>query len=100
MANMIAIKFTPPTRILQQIGARAKEIRLAQNLSRETVCVRSGVPLSTLKRFESTGQIGTAQLIAIAIALDSVEDIGQLFSPKPVKSIDQLEQPKRKRGTK
>lgn len=97
---MIAIKFLPPGHILQQIGERAKQIRLAQNFSRETVCARSGVPLGTLKRFETTGQIGTAQLIAIAIALDSVEDLGQLFAPKPVKSIDQLEQPKRRRGTR
>ncbi|WP_133166834.1 helix-turn-helix domain-containing protein [Solimicrobium silvestre] len=97
---MISIKFNPPGRILQQIGERAKAMRLVQNLSRESVCTRSGVPLSTLKRFETTGQIGTAQLIAIAIALDAVEDIGNLFVAKPIKSIDQLAQSKRQRGTK
>jgi len=100
MANMISIKYTSSARIVQQIGEKAKAIRLAQNLSRATVCLRSGVPLSTLKRFETTGQIGTAQLVAIAIALDSVGDIGHLFEPKPIRSIDQLAQPKRKRGSK
>jgi transcriptional regulator with XRE-family HTH domain len=99
MGIMVSIKFTPLIRILQQLGQRAKELRLAQNLSRATVCARSSVPLSTLKRFETTGHIGTAQLIAIAIALDAVEEFGQLFAAKPLKSIEQLEQPKRQRGT-
>jgi transcriptional regulator with XRE-family HTH domain len=100
MANMLALNFTSPKRILEQAGERAKAMRLNQNLSRETVSERSGVPLSTLKRFETTGKIGTEQLIAIAIALNCAEDIGTLFAPKPIVSIDQLAQPKRRRGTK
>jgi len=95
---MLTIKFTPPGLILKQLGERAKQMRLAQNLSRNSVCERSGIPLSTLKRFETTGLIGTEQLVALAIALGPIDDISYLFAPKPIISIDQLAQPKRKRG--
>lgn len=97
---MLSIVFQSPTDIVQDIGHRAKELRLALGLTRKTLAVKSGVPEPTIKRFELTGLIGTAALVDIAIALDRVDSFGALFAPKPVQSIADVTAKKRKRGSR
>ena len=47
--------FQTPEAVRKRIVARAKARRLAENLSRRSLSARSGVPESTIKRFETTG---------------------------------------------
>jgi len=100
MANMLSILFKPPADILEEIGGRAKSARLLLGLTRKTLAVKSGVPESTIKRFELTGQIGTAALIDIAIALDMSDGLEALFAPRPVRSIAEVTARQRKRGSR
>ena len=95
---MLPFLLKPPAAILEDLGARAKAARLALGWTRKTLAVRSGVPESTIKRFEPSGLIGTAALIDIAIALDGAEAFEALFAPRPIVSIDDLDKPQRKRG--
>lgn len=96
---MLTILFKTPLEITQDLGLRAKEARLAEGFTRETLAERSGVPASTIKRFETTGEIGTAAMIDIAIALGMTEGIEKLFEEKPIVNIHKIP-PKRKRGVK
>jgi transcriptional regulator with XRE-family HTH domain len=98
MANMIPIKVLPPSLILRNIGRRAQERRLEENLSRRTLASKSGVPEGTIKRFESTGHIGVESLLLLAIALDCPDEIELLFKPRPIRSIGDVRTQKRARG--
>lgn len=80
------------------MGERAKAARLALGWTRRTLGLRSGVPESTIKRFEATGQIGTPALVDITIALDMTDGLESLFAPKPIQSIAEVTARKRMRG--
>lgn len=95
---MLSINFKPPEQILSELGSRAKQVRLALNLSRQSLAERSGVPASTIKRFETTGLIGSASLVDILFALDRLDELTQLFAAVEVPTIAQLDQAQRKRG--
>lgn len=51
---------------------------------------RSGVPLSTLKRFERTGQGSIDLLIRVAIALQAEATLADLFAVRAVQSLDEI----------
>lgn len=94
------ISFVLPEELARQIGAKAKSKRLAMNLTRKTLAQRSGVPAPTLRRFESTGQVGFVALLQIADALGCMDDFNSLFSVKPFLTLDEFLAPQRKRGRK
>ena len=56
-----------PRELVQQIGENARALRLAQNLSRKTLAERAGVSESTIKRFETTGQITLDALVLLPL---------------------------------
>ena len=64
---------------MADIAKRAREIRLSQNLTQKGLSLRSGVSLSSLKRFEKSGEISLKSLIDIANALGCLGDFEQLF---------------------
>ncbi len=96
---MLSILFKPPGVILEELGQRAKAARLALGWTLNTLSTKSGVPAATLKRFESSGLIGTAALIHIATALDMLEEFDALFPARPIKSISDIGAKKRRRGS-
>jgi len=95
---MLANLFQSPDEILVNLGKRAKAARLKENLSRTTLAAKSGVADATIKRFETTGLIGTAAMLRIAFALGMDEHFNALFVPKPFRSIEEITTTKRKRG--
>lgn len=97
MVYMLSINFTPPAQLLTQLGQRAKEARLRLNWSRQSLAERSGVPASSIKRFESTGLIGSAALVNILFALDRLDELGHLFAANEVPSIRELDLMKNRR---
>ena len=96
---MFSILLKSPSEIVKAIGERAKDARLALGFTRKTLAVRSGVPEPTIKRFETTGLIGTEALVNIAMALDMTLGLDSLFEAKPVQTIEQAMSKKRRRGT-
>jgi transcriptional regulator with XRE-family HTH domain len=93
-----------PFDMLKHISKAAKEKRLSQNLSQQSLSDRSGVSLGVLKKFEITGKISIESLLKIAMALGCLGDFLVLFKkapPESFASIDQLlKQKTRKRGRK
>ncbi len=97
--------------VRDRIADRFKARRLAMNLPQQELARRSGVPLSTLKRFEREGLISLDSLLRLATVLDCLEDFERLAAePVPTSvavSLDALleaRKPRRratgKRGTR
>jgi transcriptional regulator with XRE-family HTH domain len=94
------INFLLPEDLASQIGERARACRLSANLTRKTLAVRSGVPESTIRKFEVTGMISLTGLLQIADALGCMDDFNKLFPTKAAITIDEFVAPTRKRGRK
>ena len=50
----------------------------------------SGVSYGSIKRFETTGQISLLSLTKLAIALNEVDEIRNLFTDVPYRSIQEV----------
>ena len=73
------ITLKTPKEIRQEIAARAKRLRLDLNISQMDLAARTGVSLSSIKRFESQGLISLSSLLHIALVLDRLQDFETLF---------------------
>lgn len=100
MDNINTFKFFGIGTTKRKLAAKAKARRLAENLTRETVSARSSVPVSTLKRFETTGDASIDAIIRIAFALGCMDSFSELFPEKPILTNRDLESAERKRGRK
>ena len=78
-----------PTGSLQEnIAQRAQKVRIAQSCTQEELALRAGVALSTLKRFEQTGEISLSRLIKIAMALGALSEFDLLFPMPEARTLD------------
>lgn len=89
-----------PGDLAQRIGENARALRLAQNLSRKTLAERAGVSESTIKRFETTGQITLEALVLLASCLGAAHQLAELFTQAQPVSLAELKQNGRIRGRK
>ena len=98
MRAILSAKLMSSREIMLHIATCLQRLRLDRfNWSRAYLARQSGVSESTIRRFESSGQISLDNLIALAITLDSVEPFLQLFPLQEVVSIEELEKRERKR---
>lgn len=83
-----------------------RERRLQMNLTQEGLAGRSGVPLSTLRKFEQTGMISLESFLKILSIVGGLEEMIDGLQPKmpAFKSIDEVlknaEKSVKKRGSK
>lgn len=85
--------------ICLSVARAAREERLRINLSRKGLALRSGVPGSSIKHFERTGEISLKSLVKIAMVLSTEMEFLQLFARAETPSIDEIVNTKtRKRG--
>lgn len=94
------LNFLLPEDLAKQLGERARARRLAANLTRKTLAERSGVPASTIRKFEGTGIISLVGLLQIADALGCMDDFSKLFPSRVAVTIDEFVAPVRMRGRK
>lgn len=95
-------QFKTPVEVSRSLAANAKSLRLEKKWTRETLSKRSGVPVSTLRKFEDTGKISLEGFLKISNALNRLRDMENLLAPPKISSIDELakrSKPKRKRGS-
>ena len=98
---MLASSLKTPQEVRQELAARAKERRLALNISQQELAERSGVSLGSIKRFESSGQVSLASLLEIALVLGRLGDFEALFiSNDKTASLFEPELKKRKRSSR
>lgn len=87
---MNILNFKTPNEIKDQIKSNVKKRRKELNLNQQELASKSGVSYGSIKRFESKGEISFTSLIKIAIALDCVDDMLQLFEKKKYNSIEEI----------
>ena len=89
------------TEICEELCARLRAQRLAQNLQQAELATRAGVSVGTIRNLEQKGQITLALLVNVAIALGVVGDMNELFQPKliSIKALEAFTQ-SRKRASK
>ena len=63
--------------VQQELSQTIKILRKQQKLSRDALAVRSGVPASTIKKFETTSQISLRQFILL---WQTVGNLGKLMN--------------------
>lgn len=103
--NILSIMINLPQDESKAIAARAKAVRLQQNITQEGLAKRSGVSFGSIKRFEQTGQISLEALLKIAFTLNVLDNFSDLFAPQTNRSGQSLDaliasSKKRKRGSK
>ena len=79
-----------PQEINTSIAARIRSIRKRQKLSQEKLSEKSGVSVGSVKRFERSGEISLISLTKIAIALNSEDELANLFAEQPILSIQEV----------
>lgn len=79
-----------PDEINLALAQRIKGIRQRRGLSQTALSKKSGVSYSSLKRFETTGQISLLSLTRIAVALGCTDQIRMLFTDVPYLTIDEV----------
>jgi hypothetical protein len=91
-------KFLTLSALLQTIANKARVSRLALNLSRQTLSIKSGVSEASIKRFETTGEISFHSLLKLAFSLDCMNEFNHLFEEKTPQSVIDLQAKPKQRG--
>ena len=92
-----------PSQALTEIANKARNRRLAADLTQAGLARRSGVSLAVLRKFEQTGKISLESFLKLALVLDVLEDIVKILDLTPIEfsSIEEVLKdptPKNKRG--
>lgn len=95
---MLPLELMTAPQLAAAVAQRARRLRLDRNLTQQELAERAGMSLSSLRRFERTGEIAFLSLVRIAMALDASEGMAALF-PEQVRTLDDvLDRPQRQRG--
>ncbi len=79
-----------PEEINLALAGRLTAIRKRRGLSQQQLSERSNVSFGSIKRFETTGQISLISLTKLAVALDQVDEIKNLFTQVTYNSIEEV----------
>lgn len=87
-----------PMEIQKEIARKEKERRKDKGLTQEELSRRAGLSLSSLRRFEQTGEISFASLVRIGSILDDEKAFLDLFAPQEYQTMKELLDAKRRKG--
>ena len=87
-----------PIEIQKEIARKEKERRRKKGITQEEMARRADLSLSSLRRFEQTGEISFAALIRIGSVLDDEKAFLGLFAPQEFKTMKELLDAKRRKG--
>lgn len=88
--NNIFLSLKTPYDVFRELAERAREKRKYMKLTQMQLADKSGVSLSSLKRFEKTGEISLSSLLKIAMALDSLKNFEKIFEKPEYTSIEEI----------
>ena len=86
--------------IAQQVAESFRKRRVEKNITRQRISELSGVPLSTVARFEQKGLIAFESLIKLAMALGYAPDVRNMFGTSRFETMDELDMIRRTSGGK
>ena len=98
--------FTSLSKAQKNIIQNIRERRLQMDLTQEGLAERSGVPLSTLRKFEQTGMISLESFLKILSIVGGLQEMIEGLKPNTpaFKSIDEVikidKKTVKKRGSK
>ncbi|MBP9994670.1 MAG: helix-turn-helix transcriptional regulator [bacterium] len=78
--------------LMVRISRQVRDRRLERGLSREALSMMSGVPVSTLAKFEQKHVISLSQYVAIAKALGYSDQMKSLLAEPRYATQEELEQ--------
>ena len=91
-----------PHEVATHIAHKMQAKRLSFNFSQKTLSDRSGVSFGVIKKFERTGKISLESFLKLALVLDFLKKLKELFdepASETFKSLDELlKDNTRKRG--
>lgn len=85
---MKRLQLVSPADVQENLAGFLRLERKKQKLSREALAERSGVPASTLKKFELTGQISLRQFLLLWQCLDDLGRLQALIQPRSEKTTE------------
>lgn len=74
----------------KNLALRVRKIRKRRKISQQKLADLSGVSYGSIKRFETSGQISLLALTKIAMALDMVDELRNIFSQVPYRNIQEV----------
>ena len=86
--------------ILKRLSGNCRLRRLEKNMSQKSLSETSGVPLSTIQRFEHTGEISLASFAKIVRVLGYAEDMMGLIGKPKYASLDEMVKINKNKGRK
>lgn len=86
--------------IAKEVASNFRRRRVEKNITRRQISEDSGVPLSTVARFERQGLISFDSLIRLAMALGFTAEVRSLFGAAKYDTMQELETIRRKRSDK
>jgi transcriptional regulator with XRE-family HTH domain len=92
--------------VQRRVAQKFKNLRLLRDLSRRTLAEQSGVAESSIKHFETLGEISLKSLLRLALVLEALDQFSTLFEPPVARSLEEIEKrdrigiAARKRGRK
>lgn len=98
--------FISLSKVQRKIVENIRDRRLQMELTQEGLSERSGVPLSTLRKFEQKGVISLDSFLKILSVVGGIDEMIEALKPKQqhFKSIDEVlkseEKNSRKRGSR
>ena len=86
--------------IMMQVAENFRRRRVEKNITRQRIAELSGVPLSTVARFEQKGLISFESLIKLAMALGYTSEIKNLFGAPKFDTMEELDMIRHKMNDK
>ena len=87
-----------------ELAKAAKDARLKKGWKRDTLSKHTGLPLSTIKRYETNGRISLDHFLRLAFVLGDLDKLREVFKSEEhvYASLDEMQKAKpevkRKRG--
>lgn len=79
-----------PYEMAGHAAERFRNIRKRKKITIKTLSQKSGVPYSTIRRFESTGEISFLSLVKITSTIGEDDQITKLFEQSVPASIEEV----------
>ena len=76
-----------PFDVQHELATKVKARRLELNISQVELAERSGMSLSSLRRFEKTGEISLRSFLELALVLGELKVFSALFRPLRTRSL-------------
>ena len=76
---------------MQLLAEQLRQRRLERTLSREALSLMSGVPVSTIAKFEQKYTISLRQYVALCKALGYKEQVKQLMAEPVYRTMEELD---------